>query len=148
MDDVLLRDVADRLAEVVEVAVKVCPVGEYATAGGTASAVQAIHQRALPRPTRTKQRDEFTRLDDEIDVVEQLAFVAVGELDHFFKAGRFQPQPAAAVERVNRLTAEREEEGTDAHLFAFMHDGGAADAMPIDGDGVHAAGIDDEQLPV
>src|SRR5205085_12680921 len=101
---------AERLAEVVEVAIEVDAVGEDESAGGAASAVQAVHQRALAGPARAQQADELARLDDQIDVVEEFAGAAAGELDDFFETARFEAQADAVVDGLQRLADQREKE--------------------------------------
>src|SRR5439155_23478731 len=108
VDDVLLRDVAERLAEVVEMAIKVLAVGEHPAAGGAAAAVEAVHERALAGAARPQQADELAGLHHEVDVVEQLAHLAAADRHHLLQPARLQPEAAAAVERMDDAFAEGE----------------------------------------
>ncbi len=106
VNDVLLRDVAERLAEAVEMAIEVLAVGQDLTAGGTAPTVEAVHERAFAGTARPQQADELARLDDQVDAVEQLALTAASQRHDLLQAARLQAQAPAVVQRVNDAFAE------------------------------------------
>src|SRR5262249_39115764 len=140
VDDVLLRDVAERLAETVEMLIKVLSIGEYLAARGPAAAVERVHQRALARAAGPQQADELAGLDHEVDVLEQLLGAAGGRYDALQPAC-LQAQAAAAVQRVDDAVAEREEERPDAHALALGHADRLGDAAAPDEGAVDAGEV-------
>ena len=76
MDDVVLRHVANRLLQRIEMAVQIEVVDEHMTAARRPHAVHRIHQSRFARAGRPQQADKFVWLNREADVVEQFDLAA------------------------------------------------------------------------
>src|SRR5262249_21346887 len=135
--------------EVVEVLVEVLAVGDHLAPGGTAAAVEAVHEGALAGTGRAEQGDELTGLDDEADVAEQGEPAAAVVRPHdLLEPVRLEAEAAAGVHGVDDAADEREQEGADADAEPVGDDGGLGDAAPGDEDAVDAAEVADEQVAV
>ena len=72
MNDVILRNVTNRLFERIQMMIEIEIIDEYVTAGGGPHAVQRIHQRRLAGAGRAKQTNKLVRLDRQSDIIKQL----------------------------------------------------------------------------
>ncbi len=146
--DVLLGHVAKRLAEVVKMPIEVLTVGEHLAPRRPSPAVEAIHQCALARTARTKDADEFTRLDDQVDVVEQFARLPLHQRHRLFQPARFQTQALAVVDGEDGRPDQRKHEWPDAHRHILGDEAAARQPLSAQCDAVHAAEVGQPQSTI